>query len=288
MKKQLQIVLIAAVVLLAGASGYLFVQNQKANEQLAGSRMSEQEVQDKYGRTIEAIAEIQDSLNAIAPEGSGVFAGKSAAERNAAGPNREEALDRIAALRTSIADNKERIHKLETDLKKSGVKVNGLEKLIANLKKSVAEKEDQVAMLTQQVNDLHTQVDGLNQTVAAKDDTIHVKTQQVEEKRREVATVYYVIGSKKELADAGVIKTSGGVLGLGKTVQPVGAPSVGHFTPLDTDYETVIMTGVPKVRVISAQPPSSYELRAVDGHMELHIVDAESFRKVKQVVLLAS
>jgi hypothetical protein len=291
MKKPVQIILIAAVVLLGGATAVLYSQNQKTSQQLAGSKVSEQEIQDRYGRTIEAIAEIQDSLNAVAvgPEGTPVFGGgKSQSERNMGGPNREEALERIAVLRNSIAQNKERIQTLEANVKKGGVKIHGLQNLIANLKKSVAEKEEEVAMLNQQVDELHTQVNGLNETVAARDDTLRTRDVQVEEKRREVATVYYAVGSKKELEKAGVIKSSGGVLGLGKTVLPTGVQNQTAFVPLDTDQQNVIVTSSPKAKVVSAQPASSYQLLLVDGHMELHILSPSEFRKVKTVVILTS
>lgn len=288
MKKPVQIALIAAVVLFAGASAVLFTQNQKANEQLSSTKLSEQDVQDRYGKTIEAIAEIQDSLNAIGPEGSPVFGGQAAAERNLNGPNRQEALERISLLRTSIAQNKERIQTLESNLKKSGVKVTGLERLIGNLKRSVVEKEAMVAQLSSQVDSLHTQVNGLVATVSAREDTLRTRDQQVEDKRREAATVYYAIGSKKELAQSGVIKASGGVLGMGKTLLPTGAQNETAFVSMDTDQQTVIVTSSPKARVLSAQPASSYELLLVDGHMELHILSPAEFRKVKQVVILTS
>jgi predicted RNase H-like nuclease (RuvC/YqgF family) len=291
MKKPVQIILIAAVVLLGGTTALLYTQNQKTNQQLASTQGSEQEIQDRYGRTIQAIAEIQDSLNAVAvgPEGTPVFGGSQAqSERNAAGPNREEALERIAVLRNSIAQNKERIQTLETNVKKSGVKIKGLQNLISNLKKSVAEKEDQLALLNQQVEELHTQVNGLTETVAAREDTLRTRDMQVEEKRREVATVYYAVGSKKDLEKAGVIRSSGGVLGLGKTVLPTGVQSQSAFVPLDTDQQNVIVTSSPKAKVVSAQPVSSYRLLLVDGHMELHIVSPAEFRKVKQVVILTS
>ncbi len=288
MKKPVQIALIAAVVLFAGASAVLFTQNQKANQQLSSTKLSEQDVQDRYGKTIEAIAEIQDSLNAIGPEGSPVFGGQAAAERNLNGPNRQEALERISLLRTSIAQNKERIQTLESNLKKSGVKVTGLERLIGNLKRSVVEKEAMVAQLSSQVDSLHTQVNGLVATVSAREDTLRTRDLQVEEKRREAATVYYAIGSKKELAQSGVIKASGGVLGIGKTLLPTGAQNETAFVSMDTDEQTVIVTSSPKARVLSAQPASSYQLLLVDGHMELHILSPAEFRKVKQVVILTS
>jgi len=290
MRKTTQWVLIGVTVLLAGAATALYVQNQKTQEQLATTKMSESQVQDRYDRTIESIAEIQDSLDAIAvgPEGRAMFEGKTEAERRMSGPNRQDALDRIASLRTSIAQNKQRIQELETSVKKSGVQVKSLNRLIAGLKRNVGEKEDEIAILNARVESLNTQVTTLTTTVAEREDTLRTRDTQLEEKRREMATVYYVVGDKDRLKDSGVIETKGGVLGVGKTITPARAPNLAVFQPLDTDQETIIRTPTAKARLISAQPAGSYSLQLVDGHMELHITDPTEFRKVKQVVILSS
>jgi len=290
MRKTTQWVLIGVTVLLAGAATALYVQNQKTQEQLATTKMSESQVQDRYDRTIESIAEIQDSLDAIAvgPEGRAMFEGKTEAERRMSGPNRQDALDRIAALRTSIAQNKERIQELEKNVKKSGVQLKSLNRLIAGLKRNVSEKEDEIAILNTRVEALNTQVTTLTTTVAEREDTLRTRDTQLEDRRRELATVYYVVGDKDRLKDSGVIETKGGVLGVGKTITPSRTPNLAVFQPLDTDQETIIRTPTAKARLISGQPAGSYALQLVDGHMELHIIDPTEFRKVKQVVILSS
>ena len=290
MRKPGQLSLIAAVVVLLATSGFLLARNQKTANDLSNAKVSEAQVQDRYSRTIEAIAEIQDSLNTISvgPEGAAQFEGSLQAERRAGGPNRSDALERIAVLRESIGQSKQRIQKLESEVKKGGVKVAGLERLIANLKQSAAEKEALVAQLSTQVDALQTQVTGLTATVQETQNAVQERDVQLEDKRRELATVFYVVGSKKELSRSGVIQSKGGVLGVGKTVLPAPVPNETAFTPLDTDQETVIRTPGAKARVISAQPSSSYELRLVDGQIELHILSPSEFRKVKQVVILTS
>jgi uncharacterized protein (UPF0335 family) len=290
MRTTTQWVLIGVTVLLAGAATALYMQNQHTQEQLAATKMSESQVQDRYDRTIDAIAEIQDSLDAIAvgPEGRAMFEGKTEAERRMSGPNRQDALDRIAALRTSIAQNKERIQELEANVKKSGVQVKSLNRLIASLKRNVTEKEDEIAILNTRVEALNTQVTTLTTTVAEREDTLRTRDTQLEEKRREMATVYYVVGDKDRLKDSGVIESKGGVLGVGKTITPSRTPDMAAFQPLDTDQETVIRTPTAKARLISAQPAGSYELQLVNGQMELHITNPTEFRKVKQVVILSS
>jgi flagellar biosynthesis chaperone FliJ len=283
MKKPVQVALIVVVVALAGVCAVLYSRYQDASNKLAVTESAESEIRDRYGRTIEAIAEIQDSLSALSLEETGAQLAPGG-ERSAA--STEEALARIAALRSSIDASKERIRKLEGDLKASGTKVAGLSRLIDNLKKSVVEKEAQVAVLSARVDSLNTEVSGLTVAVAQKDDTLRTRTTQLEQKRRDIATIWYVIGNKQELEEAGVIETRGGVLGLGKTIVPSPNPNAGVFMGLDTDHLDTIRIPAPKAKIVSAQPVTSYELRPVDGALELRILDPVEFRRIRQVVIL--
>jgi len=287
MKKPVQVTLIALVVVLALATVGLFIQYRSQSAQLADARLSADE---RYGQTIAAIAEIQDSLDAVAlgSETVQLTPGGAAAEEGQAGPNRRLALDRIAALRASIEQSKARISTLEETVKKSGGKIGGLEKLIANLRRDAESKEALVAVLSGRVDSLQTEVTGLTAAVQQKADTLRTREKQIEERRREAAIVYYLIGSKEELTDAGAIKASGGFLGMGKTLIATGSLDQGTFKALDTDRLTMIPIAAAKARVISAQPSSSYELKPVNGQLELHIIDPIEFRRVKQVVILTS
>ena len=158
--------------------------------------------------------------------------------------------------------------------------------MIVTLKETMAQKEVLVAQLTGQVDSLQTSVTGLTTEVKQGQETIRAREQTIEDKRRELATIYYVIGSKKELSTLGFIVAKGGVLGLGKTVEATGRYTESYFTSLDTDQESIIPTSAAKVQVVTAQSPASYELTAVGGLMELHILDAKEFRKVKHVVIM--
>lgn len=287
MKKPVQVTLIVLVVVLALATVGLFMQYQSKSAQLAEAKLS---VDERYGQTIATIAEIQDSLDAVAlgSEAVQLTPGGAGAEEGQAGPNRRQALDRIAVLRASIEQSKERIRTLEESVKKSGGKVGGLERLIANLRRDAESKETLVADLTSRVDSLQTEVTGLTAAVQQKSDTLRTREKQIEERRREAAIVYYMVGGKDELSNAGAIKSSGGFLGLGKTMVATGSLDQGTFKALDTDRETTIRIAAAKARVISAQPASSYELKPVNGQFELHIIDPIEFRRVKQVVILTS
>lgn len=291
MRKPVQIVLATAVVLLVIVAAVLFGQYQKTSKELTVAKSGQTEAEGRYAETIDAIAEIQDSLNSIAlgDTGLGVQPWNPQTGQEAMGPKGKEALSRIAAVRSSIARSKERIQALEARVKQNGIKLGSLQRMIKNLKRDVAEKEQMVAQLQTQVTDLNTQVVTLNTTVQETQDTLRVRDETLEQKRRELATVYYIVGTKSDLKNAGVVQSKGGLLGIGKTLTPTPVPaSSSAFTAMDTDQQTVIYTPSKKVRVITAQPVTSYQLMLVDGKMELHITDPTEFRKIKQVVILAS
>jgi len=290
MRKSVSIILGVAVVALLGASAYLYSRYHQTSEELASTRAAEEAGRTRYSQTIDAISEIQDSLNAIAVGDANVqmMANKLQSEKDLNSPNGRDALDRIATLRQSIQRNKDRIRQLESSLNASGIQLKGLKKMVASLKASVNEKETMVAELSTRVNDLSTQVTGLETTVQQNQEQIAQKDESLEQRRKELATVFYVVGNKHDLTAQGVVVAKGGVLGMGKTLTPsLNVPSVA-LTPLDTDQTTVIPIEAQKAMVVSAQPATSYEMRLVEGKMELHILDPNEFRKVKQLVIVTA
>ena len=280
MRKPIQWILIAGIVVLGGTAAWLYSTNQKTNKQLAEVTAAEESARNRYANTIDAIAEIQDSLNAIALGDASVQM-KGDSEQGISAPSGQDALDRIATLRASIVRSKERIRQLESSLKASGIKASGLQRMVANLKTSVAQKEQLVAELSGRVDTLTTQVAGLQTEVQQN-------VQTIEEKRREIATVYVAVGNKKDLTESGIVEAKGGVLGIGKTLKPTGQFNEMDFRAVDTDQQTVVSIPAEKAIVVSAQPPSSYELRPVEGGLELHILQPDEFRKVKQLVIVTA
>lgn len=273
--------LIAVVVLLVGATAVLFRKYERSTADFTES-------QTRYNEAINAIAEIQDSLFAILPGDStlGVSSVELQTEQRLTEPQTRQALDRISLINKSIGRTKERIHDLEGRLAKSGVRAAGLQKLITSLKQSVVEKETMVAQLSGRVDSLQVQVVSLEGTVAQNQETIRARDETLEQRRRELATIYLLVGTRKELSASGVIIARGGFLGMGKTIQLTGQYDEGRFTKLDTDQEKLVRTPSPKARVLSAQPTSSYELRLEGEQMELRILDAKEFCKVKHLVIM--
>ncbi len=290
MPKNLSLVLAVVGVLLLGATTVLFLKLRDSNANLLAMQTEEQETRVRYGEAINSIATIQDSLNAIAlGDSANAMLSQNLASELAISPNKgDQVLQNIALLKAGIERTKTRITELDQRLKKNGVQISGLNKMVANLKRNVAEKEAVVAELTSRVESLQTQVVGLTADVEQKSATIVTQTATIEEKRRELGTVFVAIGTRKNLTDAGVVAAAGGVLGLGKTLKPTGNTNPAVFSPVDTDAQTVIPIPAAKAQVISAQPAGSYALELVGGQLELRIKDPAEFRKIKHVVILTT
>jgi predicted RNase H-like nuclease (RuvC/YqgF family) len=289
MRKSVGIVLALISVLLLGATVVSFVNYKKSAAQFAEATASEANMRLRYDRAVSEIVTIQDSLNVIVlgPDASRFVSAAPLDESQPPGTLHDAVLSRIASLKASIERTKERIEELDARLKKNGVQIVGLEKMIARLRGAVSEKEARIAELSTQVDTLSTRVAGLSVQVDNQQLELTVKQDELTSKQRELATIFYAMGTKKELTSSGVVESKGGVLGIGKTLEPTGYFDEAAFVSLDTDQENVIRIPAERAQVLSAQPLASYVLEPIGKEMyELRILDAVQFRKVKHLVIL--
>jgi hypothetical protein len=278
-----------STVLLSLLSIALFVicaalveKGQRDASSIAAMQRLQESTRTHYAQAVQQISTIQDSLNAIAIDDAATMRiTKLDAERRLSPHQGDEVLARVAELRAGIQRTRERIESLEASLKQSHGEIAGFGRLVKQLKQSLAAKEEMVAQLSSQVDALQTTVAEANTRIAAQSDTL-------EQRRHELGTVYYAIGSKRDLMKDGIVVARGGVLGLGKTLGPAGTADLASFHEVDTDQETVIPIGTSRAQVLTAQPPASYSLQTVNGRLELHILDPHAFRQVRRLVIVTA
>jgi len=290
MRRMVLLALAAITVLSLATAGWLYGRYKSASDRVVSTKAAETDAEGRYGDALSAIAEIQDSLGTLGVSGPTrpLLPGSPATERGLSIMRGREALDRIALLKAGIQRTRERLAALEQRVHKDGVRLGGLEHLIANLKQTLSEKEQLAAELTAQVDSLHVQVTGLNTQVAQAQDTIRTQGERIEDQRHELGTVYYLMGTKRALTRTGLVNSRGGVLGLGRTLVP-STPADDHlFTALDTDADRVIHIPAARARVLTAQPASSYALEPNGKELDLRILDPERFCTVRHVVIVLS
>jgi uncharacterized protein YoxC len=236
----------------------------------------------RYDRTVQGMATIQDSLNAIAIDAAGVMHISSLGNEQKLSPTGASmALARIAELR-------ERIQSLETQLQKSDIHAASLDRMVKQLKVGLAEKEQMVERLGGQVESLQTNVADLNTSVEQAHSLIAAQADTLEQRRRQLGTVYYAAGTRQALMKGGIVVAKGGVLGLGKTLGASNTADLGSFQEVDTDQESVIPLSGTKAQVLTSQPARSYSIQSVNGKLELHILDPQAFRQVKRLVIVTA
>jgi len=280
--RRVTVVLSILSVLLIVACLSLYVQTRRDADAMTALRQSEQGTRARYDRAVQEISAIQDSVNAIAVDAAQALSiTKVGAERRLSPTGASETLARIAGLRT-------RIQSLESRLKDSDFRIAGLDRMVKQLKQGLAEKEQMVARLGGRVDSLQTHVTDLTASVEEAHTLIAAQSDTLAQTRRELGTVYYVIGSRKDLVKGGVVAAGGGVLGLGKTLRPTGNVDPAALHAVDTDEQTVIPIAASKARVITAQSPQSYSIEPVNGQLELRILDPHEFRKVRHLVIVTA
>lgn len=284
MRRNIVVVLSLISVLLLGAAAVSYSKYQKSQEDFAKATADQETMRLRYDQAVNEIVTIQDSLNAIV---LGEQAAQGDIEFQSPPTLHDKVLNRIAELKAATERTKGRIEELDHRVKRSGVKIAGMERMIAGLRKSVADREERIALLGTQVDTLETKVAGLSVEVEGKQQVIVQKEQELTQKQSELATIFYAVGTKKELTKSGVVEGKGGVLGVGKSLQLSGRFDESSFNVLNTDQENVIRIPAEKAQVLSAQPVTSYALQTVGKDMvELRILNPVEFRKIKHLVIL--
>lgn len=201
----------------------------------------------------------------------------------------EEINNDIAAIDRLLAENREKINSLRhtaAQLRKANLRIEGLEKMISDLNGQLAERQGEVERLRDELSLKDTQVAELTETVAERSAEVEQLSGRNLELENQLNTVYYIVGSEKELCDAQIINKQG-FIGRTLTVGEYG--SVASFTQGDSRLLSEIPVGHRKVTVVSSHPEGSYEVViGADKTVEsLRITDPERFWESSKVLIVS-
>jgi predicted nucleic acid-binding Zn-ribbon protein len=234
------------------------------------------------------ISEIESNLDSVSKNQDLV------SELNKEGyENQKDKIDAmIANMNSFMEQNKEKMLALEKKVKKSGKANSALQKMVESLKKQIVEKEEQIVAMQATIQGLEVKVGELNQTVAAKDQEIAAKSEEISKKDNELAerqktidnkeneltTAWVAFGTRKELAEKGIIKKEGGVLGLGKVLKLADRPDNGKFRKVNIKTLNEIRLGmIKKKRMVSSHPDNSYYYTISGEEVFVKITDPSKF-----------
>lgn len=189
--------------------------------------------------------------------------------------------DQVASLQKKLSNSNYRIGKLNA-------MVAELEQMVSNLEKQVKEKDTEIARLTLDVQNLSKDVVQLNEKIADMESESQEKSNTIELQTRELNQAFYVVGSRQELKDNGVIERTGGFLGIGKSSEIRKDFNKEMFTEVDLRDLEVIPLNVKKAEVISVHPAGSFHISGENTADTLYIDNITQFWSASRYLVVVA
>lgn len=234
------------------------------NDGLSG-QLSEKEA--ALQEFVNSFNEIQDNLNAIKEKEKIVTESSKSGDVKS---KEDQIKEDIQAIYDLLAKNKNRIGSLSKKLKNANSKIAGLEKMIENLQAQIDAKDGEIADLKSQLESKNIELSNIQMNLETVEAESSAKTAKIN-------TVFYAIGTKKELIEKNVITKEGGFIGIGKSTKVKDDFNKEYFTKVDASQTSSITIGAKKAKVLSNHPSSSYKLIGEGKVEKIEITNTDDF-----------
>jgi hypothetical protein len=222
---------------------------------------------------VRSFNDIQDNLDSIKAKAKILSV-------NAGGENADKK-DQIIADMKYISElmmkNKREIAALQHKLKKANGNNAELQKMIAHLTQEITEKDAEIASLQSQLAETNASLKDVIQKFNDSMNVINQQKQQINEVTTELHTVYYAVGTAKELKKKNVITKEGGVIGIGSTTELKQNFNTSYFTKSDETALSVLPLYSRFEKVVTNHPTTSYRVTNNQKSDSLIITDAKAF-----------
>jgi peptidoglycan hydrolase CwlO-like protein len=209
--------------------------------------------------------------------------------------NKEQIRNNIRQFKYNLEEQQKRIEELEKKLaesKEDKVMVEKLRGIIKSLQTQIEEKNELIAQLQEELEKkdfsiarLQTHVETLSGRVTELATQAEEATASLETAKTEIAEMsvgYVIMGTKKELSAAGVLK--GGF--LKKKKADMENLDVSKFRKVDTRSAAHISVPGKDVKIMSNQPSSSYTITEEGSSSQLSITNPSQFWNASKYLII--
>lgn len=286
--------LIASILALVLVITFLIVMIVKNNN----LKKENTQVNQVFSEATQTINDIESSLERITSNELLIeqISGNKEISDSGAESKKNKILGTILTIDEHIKFSKQKIQELEDKLSKSDVRISGLEKIILKLNKSLNEKESFITRLKSTVDTLNFKISNLQEVVRSEKEKVQARDQEINQNKEEISkqekdmyTIFYAIGTKKQLKEQGMVEEKGGILGIRKTTQMSNEMNMENFKSLNLMENTKfkIEKELNKIKVVSPHNPNSFTLTAENENTTVfEVTDKEEFRKIKYLVIV--
>lgn len=201
--------------------------------------------------------------------------------------SREEIInDDINLIYELMLENKEKVEKLERQLKQAYIKNNDLQKTIQSLQAKLAEKNAEILQLRQHLMDQNLKIDELNFTLDTLAFDNQVKSAIIDAQDESLNTAYYLFGSEKELKELGILDKKGLFIGIGSGKNLNEDFNKDLFNTIDIREETEFAINAKKIKIITKHPSNSYIVNGEKPVEGITVTDHDEFWSISKYLVI--
>ena len=161
-------------------------------------------------------------------------------------------IESIKILSKKLQENESMIMALNNAVSQENSKNSQFASKVSVLNEEIAKSNREVYFLREELNSLNASFESIFNKYKLQNQTIN----KLNKKLNEVA---YVVGSKLELLENGILTKSGGIIGIGKTRKLNSDLNTDYFTYVSKYDLKSIQLGYKTVRIITSHPSNSYK-----------------------------
>ena len=177
----------------------------------------------------------------------------------------------IKILSKKLQENESMLMALNNAVKQEKNKNSLFASKVTDLREEIDKSNREVYYLKEELNSMNASFEAIFKKYNLQNKKISVINQKLNE-------VAYVIGSKFELLDNGVLTKSGGLIGIGKSRKLNSDLNTDYFTYVSKYKFQNILLGYKSVRLMTSHPTNSYKLSNANEIIDsLIIINKEDF-----------
>jgi len=263
---------------------------EKQVDSLKSITSQDQESINEYLKTFN---EIQENINAI-KEKENIITTKTIGDNELKDTDVEAINNDILAIYEMMQENKKKLVYLRSKLNKSNSKNSELKKTIRLLNDNIAQKDIEMTDLRTKLEQKNIDISGLNAKIDSLNKDFNELTLEneskdviIESQEIQMNTAFYIIDSKKNLKEKGILESDGGFIGIGSNTKVKLKES--EFKQINIrDSIEFSLNNAKKVQLITDHPEGSFKFeKAANGNYEkLIISNPDKFWKMSKYLVI--
>lgn len=229
--------------------------------------------------------DIQDGFKQISQRENRVELERGRLTENSANARQQIAAD-IEFITKTMADNREQIAKLQSQLKTSNTNSAQLKRAIEALTAELAEKTRRIEELQTELASKNIRIQELDEavtTLSADKETLaaenEAKSRELAQQDRTINTAWFVVGTKSELKDQKIL-SSGDVLKNSEF-------NKSYFTQIDIRTTKEVKLYAKRAELLTSHPEGSYVLeKDTNNQLTLKVTDPVNFWSVSKYLVI--